>query len=91
MGRAKEQTKNETGEPYYPDKGCKKAKTLGYSGSCLSCPFSHCLEDKDVVKSKRAKRNDEIRQRYCAGASIEELDKQYKLHYESIRRLVSGR
>jgi len=42
-------------------------------------------------KSKKAKRNEEIRQKYYAGASVRELARQYKVHALTIRGALSGR
>ena len=28
------------------DRGCSRAKKLGYMGKCVECPFKECLEDE---------------------------------------------
>ena len=55
---------------YYEDKGCAKAKSLGYKGKCLkgkepACPFKKCLEDLtrkefEKIKSDRKRRGNAL-------------------------------
>ena len=35
------------------DKGCKRAKKLGYNGKCVDCPLDPCLEETKVKLMKK--------------------------------------
>jgi len=49
-------------EPRHVDRGCKRARELGYYGLCLECPFPKCLEEpgNSVETARKDIRNREI-------------------------------
>lgn len=78
-------------KPSQKDNGCKKAKAIGYSGSCLDCSIDPCLEDPVHFHKQTSKyiRNIEIRNRWKDGASIEQLIDDFGLCRRQIQRIVS--
>jgi len=74
----------------YPDTGCKKAKSLGYTGECLDCPFPKCLEEtrSSVATSKKTKRNEAIKLAYNAGMSFKELKMMAAFTFNQVKHIL---
>jgi len=73
-------------EERYPDKGCELAPT------CLDCPFPTCKYDQHVGGQTLLKttRDQEIRRRFQAGASVDDLIKAYNVSKRTVQRALEG-
>lgn len=75
------------------DKGCKKAKKLGYYGPCLECTIEPCLEDvvQGVSKAIRRSRDDKMLKAIRNGQSSKEVAVQFGVSKRTVERAIKGR
>lgn len=72
----------------YKDRGCNKAKAVGYSGTCLACPLPECLKDTLNKRYKLTPRNNEIKRLYKSGIKTCELAEKFNLSVREIKRVL---
>ena len=73
------------------DTGCSRAKELGYTGTCLECPFPECIEvdlDFSPTRFKRSWRNEEIRRKWKQGESPKDIAKKFDIDMRTVLRVV---
>jgi hypothetical protein len=74
----------------FADNGCAQARDRGYTGKCVKCPLTECLE---ISLSKRSPRNEarnkEIVTAYRSGATIEQLMAKHHLSGRTMERILS--
>ena len=74
------------------DSGCKQATDyLGYQSSCLECPFPECVLGKHTIKPAKEARNNEIKERYYKGETIDGLAKSFGICKRTIERVLNKR
>lgn len=74
----------------YKDKGCEKAKRLGYYGPCLDCIFDPCLEDgfRSAQKTKKKTRNDKMLKAIRHGKSVKEIAEEFGICTRTVNRVI---
>ena len=72
--------------------GCKPARTEGYTGPCLECPFDKCFEDADFDWGvyRQGKRESEIKDLWDNGVSIHKLMKQFHISSKTVYGICSN-
>jgi len=74
------------------DKGCEKAKELGYYGPCTECTIDPCLEEGGAFwRAKILKRDGIIVDMIQEGKSVKEIAEQLGVSIRTVERTLEGR
>jgi hypothetical protein len=79
-------------ETTYPDTGCKRAKTLGYYGDCIHCPFEECFELGENIYRKHItkKRNNEIKEAWLNGVPVTTIMTKYHVSSDTVQSIIES-